>query len=85
MEIEPLLTAKQVAKILNCSLQDVYKHTYHGLPFIRTGKKGKRFLRSDVRNWIMKNRHIENQADIDIDGIITRARDSVLSAMKGGE
>jgi excisionase family DNA binding protein len=54
--IEPLLDARQAALLLNVPRSAVYELVRsRSLPHVRVGKRGLRFVRSDLAAWVADN------------------------------
>jgi excisionase family DNA binding protein len=53
---EPLLDASEAAALLNVPRTAVYELVRsRGLPHVRVGKRGMRFVRSDLATWVAAN------------------------------
>lgn len=53
---EPLLDARQAASLLNVRRSTVYELVRsRSLPHVRVGKRGLRFVRSDLAAWVANN------------------------------
>ena len=51
--MEKLLTAREVAELLNCHIQSVYRND--GLPYINLPSVGIRFRKSDIERYLKQN------------------------------
>ena len=53
---EPLLDAREAAKLLHVPLSTLYELVRsRGLPHVRIGRRGLRFTRADLARWIGQN------------------------------
>ena len=54
--IEPLLDAKEAARLLHVPRSTIYELVRsRGLPHVQIGKRGMRFTRADLALWISEN------------------------------